>query len=88
MADYLKARRGLSGVLKKNQPREIAASISIAKGRRFSARSQFSCVTTIASGWCKVLKPVQSFNLTVIWGGLFHKLFNRLVENPMRGPGE
>lgn len=32
-----------------------------------------------------MLKPVHGFNLTVIWGGLFHKLFNRLVENPMKG---
>jgi hypothetical protein len=39
----------------------------------------------IASGWCKVLKPVHGFDLTVIWGGFFHKLFNRLVENAMNG---
>ena len=40
-------------------------------------------VTTIASGWCKVLKALYGFNLTVTWSGLFHKLFNRLVENPL-----
>jgi hypothetical protein len=45
----------------------------------------FFCVTTIASGWCKVLKPVYDLDLTVIWGGFFHKLFNRLDENAMNG---
>jgi ABC-type phosphate/phosphonate transport system permease subunit len=48
----------------------------------------FFALLTIASGWCKVLKPIQGFNLTLIWGGLFHKLFHRLVENPPMGTVE
>jgi hypothetical protein len=74
----------LLGFSRKNQQGKIAVSISIAKGVKFRATARFFCVTRIASGWCKVLKPIHGFNLTVIWGGLFHKLFNRLVENLMR----
>jgi hypothetical protein len=55
---------------------------------KFPREDAVFCVTTIASGWCKVLKPVHGFNLTVIWRGLFHKLFNRLVENAMNGTVE
>jgi hypothetical protein len=32
-----------------------------------------------------VLKPVYDLDLTVIWGGFLHKLFNRLDENAMNG---
>jgi hypothetical protein len=38
-----------------------------------------------ASGWCKVLKVVQGFNVIVTLGWVFHKVFNRLVENQMPG---
>jgi len=36
-----------------------------------------------ATGWCKLLKLVPGFNLTVTSGWVFHKLFNRAVENSM-----
>lgn len=69
----------------KNDNGKVGASISISKGKRFRAHTRFFCVTRIASGWCKVLKALYGFNLTVTWSGLFHKLFNRLVENPRKG---
>jgi hypothetical protein len=71
--------------LKKKHQGEISVSTSIAKREGFGAGVQFFYVTSIASDWCKVLKPLHGFNLTVIWGGLFHKLINRLVENPRKG---
>jgi hypothetical protein len=42
-------------------------------------------ITRNATRWCKLLKPVHGFNLTLMWGRVFHKLFNRLVENPTSG---
>jgi hypothetical protein len=51
----------------------------------FSRERKFFFDEVNASGWCKVLKPLGGFNLTVTWSGLFHKLFNRPVENSAEG---
>ena len=72
---------GLSRKISEGKPPRAHQSPS----GKFPREDAFSCVATIASGWCKVLKPVHGFDLTVIWGGFFHKLFNRLVENAMNG---
>jgi len=66
--------------LKKNHEKRFSVSTSSAKGGVLHAMADFFSVTRIAPGWCKALKPVHQFNLTVIWGGFFHNLFNRLVE--------
>jgi hypothetical protein len=39
---------------------------SIAKADRFRVKLCFFLVTKIASGWCKELKPLSGFNLTVM----------------------
>jgi hypothetical protein len=54
------------GGSKKKQQRKIALSTSSAKGEVLHAMARFFCGAAIASGWCKVLKAVQGFNLTVI----------------------
>jgi hypothetical protein len=33
-----------------------------------------------AAAWCKELKPLPCFNLTVMFSLVFHKVFNKPVE--------
>jgi len=47
---------------------ETLASIPIAMGVDSCRKSRFFCVAKFASGWCKVLKALHGFNLTVIYG--------------------